>query len=81
MVGLELQQLAKNDCAAGKCSGKASVNSGIRIFDANTKIGESILGAGFDFSDITADSLSPFVGLKAYELHLSSIPQHKSKLK
>ena len=81
ILPMELQQFTKNDCAADKCSGRASVSSGIRIFDANTKIGESVLGAGFDFSEIKADSLSSFVGLKAYEQQISSIPQHKSKLK
>ncbi len=81
ILPMESQKLSKNECANGKCSGSASVNSGIRIFDANTKIGESLIGAGFDFSDVKADSLSSFVGLKAYELQLSSVPQHKSKLK
>lgn len=81
ILPLELQQFTKNECSEGKCSGRASVSSGIRIFDATNKIGESVLGAGFDFSDIKADSLSSFVGLKAYELQISSIPQHKSKLK
>ncbi len=81
ILPMEMQQFTKNDCAAGKCSGKASVSSGIRIFEANNKIGESVLGAGFDFSEIKADSLSSFVGLKAYEQQISSIPQHKSKLK
>ena len=81
ILPMELQQFTKNDCAAGKCSGRASVSSGVRIFDAANKIGESVLGAGFDFSEIKADSLSSFVGLKAYEHQLSSIAQHKSKLK
>jgi hypothetical protein len=80
VVAQEVQQLVKNDCAADKCSGSASIASGVRIYEGANKIGESIIGAKFDFSDIKADALSQFVGVKAYELQLNSIAQHKSKL-
>ncbi len=80
VVAQEVQQLVKNDCAADKCAGSASIASGVRIYEGANKIGESIVGAKFDFSDINADALSQFVGVKAYEHQLNSIAQHKSKL-
>jgi hypothetical protein len=80
VVAQEVQQLVKNDCAADKCAGSASIASGVRIYEGANKIGESIVGAKFDFSDIKADALSQFVGVKAYEHQLNSIAQHKSKL-
>jgi hypothetical protein len=80
VVAQELQQLVKNDCAADKCAGSASVASVVRIYEGANKIGESINGAKFDYSDIRPDALSPFVGVKAYEHQLNSIAQHKSKL-
>jgi len=80
VVAQEVQQLVKNDCTADKCAGSASIASGVRIYEGANKIGESIVGAKFDFSDINADALSQFVGVKAYEHQLNSIAQHKSKL-
>lgn len=80
VVAQEVQQLVKNDCAADKCAGSASIASGVRIYEGANKIGESIVGAKFDFSDINADALSQFVGVKAYEHQINSIAQHKSKL-
>jgi hypothetical protein len=79
-VAQEVQQLVKSDCASGKCTGTASVASGVRIYEGPNKIGESIVGAKFDFTDINSEALSQFVGFKAYEHQLNSIAQHKSKL-
>lgn len=79
-VAQEVQQLLKNECADEKCTGSASVASGVRIYEGANKIGESIVGAKFDFSEIKPDALSQFVGVKAYEHHLNSISQHKTKL-
>lgn len=80
IVAQEVQQLLKNECTADKCSGSASVASGVRIYEGSAKVVESISGARFDFADIKPDALSQFVGLKAYEHHINSISQHKSKL-
>ena len=80
VVAQEVQQLVKNDCAADKCAGSASIASGVRIYEGANKIGESIIGAKFDFSEIKPDALSQFVGVKTYEHQLNSIAQHKSKL-
>jgi hypothetical protein len=79
-VAQEVQQLLKNDCAADKCAGSANVVSGVRIYEGANKIGESLVGAKFDFSEIKPDALSQFVGVKAYEHQLNSISQHKTKL-
>lgn len=79
-VAQEVQQLLKNDCVGDKCAGSASVVSGVRIYEGANKIGESLAGAKFDFSEIKPDALSQFVGVKAYEHQLNSISQHKSKL-
>ncbi len=80
VVAQELQQLVKNDCTADKCAGSGSLGSVVRIYEGANKIGESIIGAKFDFADIKPDALSQFVGVKAYEHQLNSIAQHKSKL-
>jgi hypothetical protein len=80
VVAQEVQQLVKNECVADKCAGTATVASGVRIYEGSNKIGESIIGAKFDFSEIKPDALSQFVGVKAYEHQLNSISQHKSKL-
>jgi hypothetical protein len=81
MLPMELQQVSKLICAAGKCAGTASVASGIRIFNADTKVGESVVGATFEINDIPESELSVFVGLKMFEHHLKSINAHKLKLK
>jgi hypothetical protein len=57
------------------------VASGIRIFNADTKVGESVVGATFEINDIPESELSGFVGLKMFEHHLKSINAHKLKLK
>jgi hypothetical protein len=80
IVAQEVQQLPKNECTSGKCSGTASVASGVRIYEGATKVSESIIGARFDFTEIKSDSLSQFIGLKAYEHQVNSISQHQSKL-
>jgi hypothetical protein len=80
VVVQEVQQLVKNDCANNKCSGSSNVASGVRIFEGASKIGESLSGAKFDYTEIESDALSQFVGLKAYEQHLNSLSVHKSKL-
>lgn len=80
IVPVELQQLSKIDCASGKCSGSATLASGVRIFRDTAKTGESIAGAEVELKDIQEGQLSNFVGLKAFELHLRSIEGHKSKL-
>lgn len=80
VVAQELQQLVKNDCTPDKCTGSGSLGSVVRIYEGANKIGESIIGAKFDFADIKPDALSQFVGVKAYEHQLNSIAQHKSKL-
>lgn len=79
-VAQEVQQLVKNECAGDKCAGSANVVSGVRIFEGANKVGESLVGAKFDFSDIKPDTLSQFVGVKTYEHQLNSISQHKTKL-
>lgn len=81
LLPLELQQAPKLTCAAGKCAGSASVASGVRIFNADTKVGESVVGATFEINDIPESELSGFVGLKMFEHHLKSINAHKLKLK
>jgi hypothetical protein len=81
ILPLESQQAPKLTCAAGKCVGTASVASGIRIFNADTKVGESVVGATFEINDIPESELSSFVGLKMFEHHLKSINAHKLKLK
>lgn len=80
VVVQEVQQLVANDCSKNKCSGSSSVASGVRIFEGPNKIGESLSGAKFDYKEIESDQLSQFVGIKAYEQHLNSLPVHKSKL-
>lgn len=80
VLALELQQLPKNDCVASKCTGTANVGSGIRIFEGATQVKESVQGARFDFSDIGADALPQFIGLKAFEHQINSISHHRSKL-
>jgi hypothetical protein len=80
VVVQEVQQLVKNDCSNNKCSGTSSVASGVRIFEGANKIGESLSGAKFDYTEIEQDQLSQFVGIKAYEQHLNSLSVHKSKL-
>lgn len=78
-VVVELQQLPKNECASEVCAGTASVASGLRVYETTTKIAESINGAKVDFSEIKQSGLSNFVGLKAYEQQLNSIPVHLKK--
>jgi hypothetical protein len=80
VVVQEVQQLVKNDCPNNKCAGTSNLASGVRIFEGANKIGESIAGAKFDYTDIESDALSQFVGFKAYEHHLNSLSVHKSKL-
>lgn len=80
IVPVELQQLSKIECASGKCTGSATLASGVRIFRDAAKTGESIAGAEVDLREIQEGQLSNFVGLKAFELHLRSIENHKSKL-
>jgi hypothetical protein len=80
VLGMELQQLPRNECSSGKCSGTASVGSGIRLLDGTTKIGESVQAGRFEFSDVQTEAVSSFVGIKAFEQHLKSISPHQSKL-
>lgn len=80
LLPMEVQQLPKSECANAQCSGNASVGSGIRVFERDTKIAESLAAAKFDFSEIKEDGLSQFIGVKSFEHQLSTITQHKSKL-
>ena len=80
IVVQEVQQLPKSECTSGRCSGTGSVASGVRIYEGAAKVSESIIGARFDFTEIKFDSLSQFIGLKAYEHQVNSISQHQSKL-
>lgn len=80
LLGLELQNLTKLDCNAGKCTGTGSVASGVRIFSTTSKVAESVIGATFDFKEIDERQLSSFVGLKAYEHHVKNFGIHGSKL-
>jgi hypothetical protein len=79
-AAVELQQLQNNACAADKCTGTATVASGMRLYEGANKVGESIVGGRFDYSEIHPDALSNFVGVKAYENHIKSVIEHKSKL-
>ena len=81
LLPVELQQLTKLACTAGKCSGTASIGSGVRIYSGDTKVAESIVGASFDFNEIPESEVSRFVGLKLFEHHIQSTDAHKSKLK
>ena len=76
-----MQQITKISCSTGKCTGTASIGSGVRIFSGDTKIAESVVGASFDFNEIPEAEVSRFVGLKLFEHHIKSIDAHKSKLK
>ena len=78
-TAVELQQLPKNACATDKCSGSASVASGMRLYEGANKVGESIVGGRFDYNDIHPDDLASFVAVKAYENHVKSVSDHKSK--
>lgn len=80
VVPIELQQLPKIDCAGGKCNGTGSLAVGARVFNADTKVGESIVGANFEIKDVQEVQLSNFVGVKAYEYHLKSVDIHKTKI-
>lgn len=80
LLPLEMQQTKKLECNSGKCSGVASVASGVRIFNGDNKVGESIVGATFQVSEIQETELSGFVGLKMFEHHLKSVDSHNSKL-
>ena len=79
-LAMEFQGTNKNECSAGKCAGNATVSSGIRVFDGDTKVAESIATSKFDFSDIDAEFLANFVGLKAYENQVQNYLNHQSKL-
>jgi len=79
-VMLEQQQIANSQCAGEKCSGTAVVASGVRVYTGDTKVSESSQGARFEFQDIDAEALSPFIGVKAYENHMGAISIHQSKL-
>jgi hypothetical protein len=81
LLPVELQQLTKLACTAGKCAGTASIGSGVRIYSGDTKVAESIVGASFDFNEIPEAEVSRFVGLKLFEHHIKSTDAHKSKLK
>jgi hypothetical protein len=76
---MELQQPVKSECNADLCSGTANVASGLRIFNGDAKVAESINGARVEFKDIPASDLAEFVGVKAYEQQINSIPTHRSK--
>ena len=77
---MELQSLPKKECSPSKCSGSAVVSSGVRIYENNNKVAESVNNGRFDFNDIDPENLSEFIALKAYENHLQSVSSHQSKL-
>ena len=79
-LAMEFQGTNKNECSSGKCAGNATVSSGIRVYDGENKVAESIATSKFEFSDIDADHLSDFVGLKAYENQIQNYLNHQSKL-
>jgi hypothetical protein len=81
LLPVEMQQITKISCSSGKCTGTASIGSGVRIFSGDTKIAESVVGASFDFNEIPEAEVSRFVGLKLFEHHIKSTDAHKSKLK
>lgn len=78
---VEMQQITKLTCNEGKCNGTASIASGIRLFNGETKVNESVNGASFEFKDIPENELSGFVAIKMFELHTKSVDIHKSKFK
>lgn len=77
---LERQQITNQQCPGEQCAGTAVVGSGVQIFSAEAKVAESVKGGRFEFKDIAPDALSSFIGFKAYENHMGSLPVHKSKL-
>jgi hypothetical protein len=77
---MEFQGTNKNECAAGKCVGSATVSSGVRVYDGDNKVAESIATSKFDFSDIDAERLPDFISLKAYENQIQNYLNHQSKL-
>jgi hypothetical protein len=81
ILPIEMQQATNFSCSNKKCSGSANIASGIRVFEGNSKIEESIAGGTLEFKDINESEVAGFVGLKAYEQHLKSIPNHKLKIK
>lgn len=81
LLPVEMQQVSKLACNGGKCTGTASLASGVRIFTGDSKVGESIVGATVEINDILETELAGFVGLKLFELHLRSVESHKLKLK
>lgn len=80
ILPMEIQKLVKNDCAAGQCSGSAVVGSGVRVFEGENKVAESLASSKFDFSEVKEAGLSPFVGIKSFEQEINSISQHQLKL-
>jgi len=78
---VEMQQITKLTCNEGKCNGTASIASGIRLFNGETKANESVNGANFEFKDIPEKELSGFIAIKMFELHTKSVDIHKSKFK
>jgi len=77
---MEYQGVTVTSCAAGKCSGNATVSSGIRVFDKDVKVLESIETRKIDFSDKEEESLNKFISLSAYENHVQKYLNHQNKL-
>jgi hypothetical protein len=79
-LAMEFQGITKNECTSGKCSGAATVASGLRIFVNENKVAESIATSKFEFSDIDSELLPNFIGLKTYENHVQNYLNHQTKL-
>ena len=77
---MEYQGLTVTSCTAGKCAGNATVSSGIRVFDKDVKVLESIETRKIDFSDKEEESLNKFISLSAYENHVQKYLNHQNKL-
>ena len=77
---LESQQIGKNECVGGKCSGNGTTSAGVRVFEQNNKIAESAEGGKFEYSNIDEREVSRFFGYKSTQHMINSISPIKAKL-